>query len=70
MHGETGTDLEITSSSWRCWRRKSHLTGVREPRALLKRKSEFMRDAKREFSYALAAGKALQFNAAISTRYS
>jgi len=41
----------------------SHLTGVRDTLALKRRKSDFMRDAKRAISHALASGKAMQFDA-------
>ena len=45
----------------------SHLTGVRDTLELKRRKSDFMRDAKRArsaISHALASGKAMQFDAA------
>ena len=42
----------------------SHLTGVRDTLALKRRKSDFLRDAKRAISHALASGKAMQFDAA------
>ena len=37
---------------------------MQAPAAQLKLRSEFMRDAKRDISHALASGKALQFDAA------
>ena len=62
MHGETGSELikflAMLAENY------SHLTGVRDTLALKRRKSDFMRDAKRAISHALASGKAMQFDAA------
>jgi hypothetical protein len=62
MHGEIGTDL--TKFLAMLALAYSQQRGLQAPAAQLKLRSEFMRDAKRDISHALASGKALQFDAA------